>query len=99
MPEIKLKLKEKRKKEELLKGSKNKLIRNIDIIPQGGRGQVKIYEMLTDNTKSLLWETRNRAKEKNWKYVWTKENRILARKGEGSRILWIMNKASVNQMN
>ena len=85
------------KKDEIVKVAKNKRIRNLDILHNGSIGIVRIFEMLPTATKTLFWMTRERARERGWKFVWIGAGKILARKEEGHRIVTITKEADINQ--
>lgn len=78
---------------------KNKIkITNSDIQEGLGDGRIYINEHLTGNQKYLLWKSRLRAKEQNWKFVWVKEGKILCRKIEGERCFVITTEEEVSNI-
>lgn len=50
---------------------------------------VRIFEYLSNAQRSLLWETKERARREEWKYVWIQEGSVLARKSDGEKVLKI----------
>ena len=46
--------------------------------------------------RHLLWISKNKAKEQNWKYVWIKDGRILAKKDDGARVIQVAKEGDVN---
>lgn len=48
---------------------------------------IYINDQLTQNNRRLLWLTKNKAKEANWKYVWVRNGEIHARKIEKSQVV------------
>lgn len=62
----------------LLESKKKKTVKG----PQGNF--IQIHESLSPYFKNLLWKTKTAAREKNYKYVWFKKNKILVKKGDGA---------------
>jgi hypothetical protein len=58
---------------------------NSDVIEPKLGGKTLIYEQLCPAMKTLLWETRMKAKEAEWKYVWERNDKIWARQTDDSR--------------
>lgn len=52
---------------------------------------IYINDQLTFNNKRLLWTTKTKAREANWKYVWVRDGKIFARKIENSPAININN--------
>lgn len=50
---------------------------------------VYLNECLTAYNRNLLWLTKNKAKEANFKYTWIRDGKILCRKTEGDKIIYI----------
>lgn len=50
---------------------------------------IYINECLTAYNRNLLWKVKNKAKENNFKFTWIKDGKILCRKTEGDKILFI----------
>ena len=50
---------------------------------------IRMYEHLSRARKTLLWETRERAKNYDWAFVWIHDGNILARRAEGEKIVRI----------
>jgi len=61
----------------------------------------KIYvnEELTRLNRHLFWLAKCKARETNWKFVWVKEGRILAKKNEGDRPIYICSIADISFAN
>lgn len=91
-----VRLQRKDKKQEIMK-NKNKLILSSEITGDG-TSKIKIFERISKHTKKILWETRNKAKENGWKFVWTNEGRVLARKEEGSKIIEVVNENDIKRL-
>lgn len=49
-----------------------------------------VNDELTSLNKRLLWMAKNQAREKNWRFVWTKNGKIMAKKSESDRVLYIL---------
>lgn len=52
---------------------------------------VFINDQLTPNNHKLLWLTKNKSREANWKFVWTRNGNIYAKKDESNKPLIISN--------
>lgn len=85
-------------KTKFLKCKKNKVVKNSDIIENGSNNNIKIYEMLTPYYKKLLYQTRMKANEKQWKYVWVSYGQIRCRKEDGSKVLFIHGEMDLNKL-
>lgn len=57
-----------------------------------------VNDHLTIENKNLLRQTRELCKQKNYKFVWVRECKILVRKNEGSRIIHIENGSSLQRI-
>ena len=62
--------------------------------------QCKVYinESLTKQNKELLYLVRGRKKEKNWKYVWSRNGTIYARKSDESDFIRINNEKDIEKI-
>lgn len=60
----------------------------------------KIYlnDNLTAKMKKLLWQTKTRARERQYRFVWVKQERIFVRKEEGSPAFRIDNLEALNKI-
>ncbi|XP_037827188.1 uncharacterized protein LOC119615182 [Lucilia sericata] len=56
---------------------------------------IYINDQLTFNYRRLLWITKTKAHEANWKYVWVRNGNIFARKAENSPAVSINNAADI----
>ena len=59
---------------------------------------IYINDQLTYNNRQILWITKTKAKECNWKFVWTRDGKIFARKSENSSSIIINNAADIEQI-
>lgn len=59
---------------------------------------IYINEQLTAHFKKLLWLAKTKARATNWKYVWFRRNKVLARKSEGDRIIEIQTINDIERM-
>ncbi|KAG8239131.1 hypothetical protein J437_LFUL016138 [Ladona fulva] len=57
-----------------------------------------INDHLTQYNKNLLWNTKERAIECNYKYVWFKTDRVLVRKDENSRVISISSERDIRKI-
>ncbi|KAK9685104.1 Baculovirus FP protein [Popillia japonica] len=71
-----------------VKAKKRAVLTNQDITRVRFTKRVIIYEHLSSD-KKLLWQTKEKAREVGWKYVWSQNGQILIRKDDGSRIFQV----------
>lgn len=64
-------------------------ITNTNLFGEGQKGKIYVGESLSPFFKSLLWKTKSKAKDANYKFVWFKKNCVLAKKDENSAIITI----------
>lgn len=57
-----------------------------------------LNENLTQANKDLFWKARSRGKEANYKFVWTKNGKIFARKEEGSPLIRVESAEDLEQL-
>lgn len=74
------------KRNALLEKARKKRVTTADIGHQD-RQPIYINEHLCPTLKVLLGKTVAKKNEKNWRFCWTKEGKIFARKNESSRVL------------
>lgn len=87
-PRLIFNFKEENKKITMMMGKKNT---NISLLIADDNKKFYVNDALTPYYKNLLWSTKIRAKEKNFKFIWYKNGKLLARKSEGSPITEIKN--------
>ena len=88
------------------KNTKLSLMRKIrDIKPttnkiynDGSNANKRIFinDELTAFNRNLLWLAETRGKSSNWKYVWVKDGRILAKKNDDTRSIHIRRESDLN---
>lgn len=54
---------------------------------QNDKNYIFANDHLTQYKRHLLWLTKNKAKEINWKFIWVKNGNILAKKNEISNLI------------
>ena len=59
---------------------------------------IYINDHLTFTNRKLLWLAKTKANELNWKYVWTKNGAVYARKNETSKPILIKNCADIDMI-
>ncbi|KAH9367553.1 hypothetical protein HPB48_001645 [Haemaphysalis longicornis] len=57
-----------------------------------------INENLTQYTKQLLWATKTKAREKNYKFAWTRNGKVLVKEKEGAPKIWIKSEDDLHQL-
>lgn len=70
----------------------------IKIPGQENNTMYYVNDELTAHNKHLLWLTKIKAKESNWKYVWVKNGNIYARKNENSPFTIIRNTSDIENI-
>ena len=68
-----------------------------DIQMPGAPKRIFVNERLTKTNRQLFYLTRQAADRLNWKYVWTKDGHILARKEEGKAVVQIRTEADIDR--
>lgn len=63
---------------------------------KGQDKKIFINDELTAYYRNLLWKTKTKAKECNWKYVRVKDGGILAKKNDTSRPIYIRKISDIN---
>lgn len=58
-----------------------------------------VNDELTALNKKLLWMAKNKARSKNWKFVWVRNGKILAKKSENDRACYITKEADIGLIN
>lgn len=66
---------------------------------EGASKPVFLNEHLTQKNKRLLGAAIAKKKSVAWKYVWTSNGKVLARRGESTSILRISTMSDVERMN
>ena len=61
--------------------------------------KIFMNDELTAYNRNLLWQAKNKAKDVNWEYVWIKDGRILAKKNESARPIYIRKSSDINSLN
>lgn len=62
------------------------------------RDGVYVNENLTATTKNLLWVTKNKARDKEYKFIWVKNGQIFVRQKEGAAVIRIESEADLNKL-
>ncbi|KAH9372881.1 hypothetical protein HPB48_012756 [Haemaphysalis longicornis] len=60
--------------------------------------EIFLNDNLTKAQGHLFWQTRKQAKEKGYKFAWTKNGKVLVRKEEGSKIIGINGAADLAKL-
>lgn len=61
--------------------------------------RIFVNDELTAFNRFLLWKTKNKAKELSWRFVWVKDGKIMAKKDESARIIYIRNEPDIEKLN
>ncbi|XP_046416032.1 uncharacterized protein LOC124177568 [Neodiprion fabricii] len=69
-----------------------------DVFACDKRGNIFVNEFLHPNTYNLLRKTEKIASDRNWKYVWSREGQIYARKQDGSQLIRITSEADLDKL-
>lgn len=70
---------------------KREKIYNKDITNGKNDNLIFVNEHMTTHNKQMFWEARNKCRDMNYKYVWTKDGKIFVRKQENERVFRIRN--------
>lgn len=73
-------------------------IKNEEVIAVGNNDRIYVSESLCPFYKELLWKVKQKAKEKNFKFVWFKNNSILVRKLEGMPVIQVRSAADLAKL-
>jgi hypothetical protein len=68
-----------------------------DIFENGVDSAVYINEQLTPYNKRLLWQAKQRGKEKHYKFIWTRNGKIFARSREEMGVVRLRNELEIVQ--
>lgn len=59
---------------------------------------IYINENLTPQTKKLLWQTKEQARAKNYKFVWVRNGVVFVRKEQGSGAVRILEEGDLERL-
>ncbi|XP_037825241.1 uncharacterized protein LOC119613305 [Lucilia sericata] len=83
------------KKREFMEKIKRHRIDGNIINNDNNNSYIYINDCLTAHNRKLLWLAKTKAKEANWKYVWSRNGSIFARKTENTPAILIKNTADI----
>lgn len=83
------------KKREFMKNIKRHRIDASIINNDSNNSFIYINDCLTAQNRKLLWLAKTKAKEVNWKFVWSRNGAIFARKTENAPVILINNSADI----
>lgn len=86
------------KRNHFLEAAKKANLSTSDIDFTGPKQRIYVNEHLTPHNKRLLGAAIGKKREMSWKYVWTKNGSILARKTETSDVIRINCQADLSRM-
>ncbi|KAK8780160.1 hypothetical protein V5799_018501 [Amblyomma americanum] len=86
------------KRDAYLGAAKKKTIATTDLGFTGPEENIYVNEHLTPETKRLLGAAVEKNKEVQWKYVWTKNGNVLARKTDVSTVLRIRSRDDISKI-
>lgn len=84
-------------KENLLLNRREKVKSNL-VTKGKNDNMIYINEHLTQHNKLIFWEARQKCRENNYRYVWTKNGKIFVRKTENERAYRINNIEDINKI-
>lgn len=86
-------------RDELLKSARvRRGITTADLNLPGDAHVLYINERMTQYNRQLFRKTREAGREKNWKFIWTREGKIYARQREGMVAHRIRNEQNINSL-
>jgi archaellum component FlaC len=74
------------------------IVTNDALFKNKNENRLFICENLTQFNKSLLWNAKQKAKDKGWKYVWVKYGKIFAKKSDESFVLKLENERDLDKI-
>lgn len=77
--------------------AKSRRLTTAAILKDNSNIPIYINEKLSQTNKRLLWLTRERCKQLRYKYVWTKQGRIFARKDDTMGVIRVKSEGDVNE--
>lgn len=93
--DIIVQFKDRESKEKILANRRVK-VKSKEVTNGTSDNMIYINEHLTQQNKLIFWEARQKCREYNYRYVWTKNGKIFVRKNESERALRIN---SIDDMN
>lgn len=74
--------------------AKKKIVTNNNIYNNGNGNRIYLNENMTPYYRDLFWKVRKHAKEKGFKFVWFLRGKIMVKKNESDRDVFIVRKES-----
>lgn len=71
-----------RKKRDEIVAVRGYSVFNKEVTGSNAPGKIYVYAQISPDLKNLRWKAKEKAKEKNWKFVWIKDGNLLAKKSE-----------------
>lgn len=87
-----------RKRDEFITKKKNFNITNNDISGNGNNTKVYVNENLSPHYKQLLWKTKEKARDKNYAFVWFANGKILVRKEVNAAIIRVVTERDLDMV-
>ena len=94
-PSISVRFISRKKRNALFKARKNLKDAKFDFLSCKG---VFLNENLTPKNKQLLFHANKKRKDNQWKYLWTSNGRIFARKCDNSSAIQIKNECDIQKI-
>lgn len=69
-----------------------------DLVPEGAKNEVSVFEMLPPHTFKLRRLARERGNQRDYKHVWVTNACVYVRKNDSSEIITIATKADLNKI-
>jgi len=95
MPPIIVRFISRKKRNALFKARKNFKDAKFDFLSSKG---VFLNENLTPTNRQLLFQANKKRKDNQWKYLWTSNGRIFARKSDNSSSIQIKNECDIQKI-
>lgn len=78
-------------RDQIIDGKQKNSATQDDAIKNGKTERIFVNENLSPENKEILYETKKVAKEKQYKFVWTRNGKILVRENEQGKVIQIKN--------
>jgi hypothetical protein len=83
------------RRETWLKRKEGRKLKVDDILDNGSTAKVYINEQLTNINRRLLWLAKQKGREMRYKYIWSKNGKVFARRDDEMSVIYIKNEGDI----
>jgi hypothetical protein len=83
------------RRETWLKRKEGRKLKVDDILDNGSTAKVYINEQLTNINRRLLWLAKQKGREMSYKYIWSKNGKVFARRDDEMGVIHIKNEGDI----